>query len=556
MMEMNDRSDRWQVPIRAIQLVLAVFLLGAVLSGCNLLFPTGYTVAFDSNGGAGAMTEQTLDKDEQTTLPVSTLTREGYTFAGWATTAEGSVAYADEASFTMESADVTLYAVWSANTGTAYTVEHYQQDTSGSGYTKVTADTESLSGTTGETVTASANTYTGFSENTSYTDRVASGTIAGDGSLVLKLYYDRDTYTVEYLSNWATGGAPPSDQTKLYGVDLTLSDNSDPLERDGYTFVRWNTAGNGTGTDYAEGATYSANEDATLYAQWSAETHSLSFDANGGTGSMDDVDLDTDEETTLPANAFSKDGKSFSGWATSAVGSVEYEDEDDYTMGTEDATLYAVWADLTIGDRGPAGGCIFYDDTLGYDFNGDRTITSDEKDLLDGTNDGTVMGDRYLEAAPDGWHTPDTVDPGIAWGGLGANITGLSDALGAGEANTNAIVTALSSRSRVAIDPPPEPEPEPEYAATACADYSVTVDGEVYIDWFLPSTKELVVLTSNTRSIPLQITLENSNYWTSNDNPANGSNYATEVSAGYTDAGEVGYSYRLSGYHVRPVRAF
>ncbi|MCF7942369.1 MAG: InlB B-repeat-containing protein, partial [Spirochaetia bacterium] len=112
------------------------------------------------------MTDQTLDTDEQTTLPASTFTREGYTFAGWATTATGTVAYADEASFTMESADVTLYAVWSANTGTAYTVEHYQQDTSGSGYTKVTADTESLSGTTGETVTASANTYTGFSENT------------------------------------------------------------------------------------------------------------------------------------------------------------------------------------------------------------------------------------------------------------------------------------------------------------------------------------------------------------------------------------------------------
>ncbi|MCF7942489.1 MAG: InlB B-repeat-containing protein, partial [Spirochaetia bacterium] len=335
--------------------------------------------------------------------------------------------------------------------------------------------------------------------------------------------------------------------------------NSDPLERDGYTFVRWNTANDGTGTDYAEGATYSANEDATLYAQWSAETHSLSFDANDGTGSMDDVDLDTDEETTLPANEFSKDGKSFSGWATSAEGSVEYEDEDDYTMGTEDTTLYAVWAEPTVGDLGPAGGYIFYDDTVGYDFDGDLTIASDEKDLLDGNNDGTVSGDRYLEAAPYGWYTTNTDDPTMAWGGNGTYIAGLSDALGAGEANTVAIVTALSSRSRVATEPEPEPEPEPEYAATACADYSVTVDGEVYDDWFLPSKDEsnLIYMNLHVSSLGGFLSTGSSgsaSYWTSSVTSRNDLACAKIFDFHY--GGATGYYSRDLLKYIRPVRAF
>ena len=57
--------------------------------------------------------------------------------------------------------------------------------------------------------------------------------------------------------------------------------------RTGYTFAGWNTAANGTGTAYADGATYTFTADITLYAQWTAlPTHTVTFDANGGTGTM------------------------------------------------------------------------------------------------------------------------------------------------------------------------------------------------------------------------------------------------------------------------------
>jgi len=76
------------------------------------------------------------------------------------------------------------------------------------------------------------------------------------------------TYTVTYDANGATSGTAPVDQTKTHDVPLTLATNSGNLARTGYNFAGWNTAANGTGTNYAEGASYTANEDVTLYARW------------------------------------------------------------------------------------------------------------------------------------------------------------------------------------------------------------------------------------------------------------------------------------------------
>jgi hypothetical protein len=79
------------------------------------------------------------------------------------------------------------------------------------------------------------------------------------------------TYTVTYDANGATGGTAPAAQTKTNDVALILASNSGNLARDGFTFAGWNTAGNGSGTDYAEGASYTANAAVTLCAKWAAD---------------------------------------------------------------------------------------------------------------------------------------------------------------------------------------------------------------------------------------------------------------------------------------------
>ena len=87
------------------------------------------------------------------------------------------------------------------------------------------------------------------------------------------------SYTIKYNANDGTGA--PANQTKWYGDALTLS--STKPTRTGYTFSKWNTNSGGTGTAYSAGGSYTANAAATLYAQWTANTYTITFKANGGT---------------------------------------------------------------------------------------------------------------------------------------------------------------------------------------------------------------------------------------------------------------------------------
>ncbi|MDO8520908.1 MAG: InlB B-repeat-containing protein [bacterium] len=76
------------------------------------------------------------------------------------------------------------------------------------------------------------------------------------------------TYPVTYNPGTATGGTVPAAQTKTYDVNLTLETNTGNLARTGYTFAGWDTASDGSGTDYATGGTYTANATVTLYPRF------------------------------------------------------------------------------------------------------------------------------------------------------------------------------------------------------------------------------------------------------------------------------------------------
>lgn len=126
-----------------------------------------------------------------TTLPTAdapAATREGYTFQYWSR--EGQ--YQDVTGQTV-SGWTNLYAAWTPNTDTPYKVEHYKQKLDG---TYVKADTDELTGTTDTRAAAVAKSYTGFTVDKTVEGTVESGIIAGDGSLVLKLYYTRNSYII------------------------------------------------------------------------------------------------------------------------------------------------------------------------------------------------------------------------------------------------------------------------------------------------------------------------------------------------------------------------
>jgi hypothetical protein len=99
----------------------------------------------------------------------------------------------------------------------------------------------------------------------------------------LKIRYCLGTppaFTVTFDPNGGTGSMSP--QTASAPTALTAN----AFTRAGYSFSSWNTAANGSGTSYADGASYAFTANATLYAQWTALNHTVTFDANGGTGSM------------------------------------------------------------------------------------------------------------------------------------------------------------------------------------------------------------------------------------------------------------------------------
>ncbi|TXK51847.1 InlB B-repeat-containing protein, partial [Lactococcus sp. dk322] len=76
-----------------------------------------YDVKFDNNGGKGTMDPMAMTYDQSKALTANTMTKDGYTFQGWATSATGAVVYKDKAEVTnlAKTGDVTLYAVWAAN---------------------------------------------------------------------------------------------------------------------------------------------------------------------------------------------------------------------------------------------------------------------------------------------------------------------------------------------------------------------------------------------------------------------------------------------------------
>ena len=84
-----------------------------------------------------------------------------------------------------------------------------------------------------------------------------------------------NTYTVTYNGNGNTSGTAPADQAKTHDVALTLRTNTGSLAKTGYTFSGWNTSASGTGTDYAEGASYTVNAAVTLYSKWTANTYTV-----------------------------------------------------------------------------------------------------------------------------------------------------------------------------------------------------------------------------------------------------------------------------------------
>ena len=178
---------------------------------------TVFGITYDLNEGTLPVGKTNLENYNVSTetFTLNNPEKAGYTFLGWTggvVNNNGEVINNPTTSQTGASGNVTTstqivaiekgsignrkyIANWRANTDTEYKVEHYKENLDGT-FTKVELDTETLTGTTNEIVTGTPKTYKGFTYDENNKNAVKSGAVKGDGGLILKLYYTRNSYTL------------------------------------------------------------------------------------------------------------------------------------------------------------------------------------------------------------------------------------------------------------------------------------------------------------------------------------------------------------------------
>ena len=199
--------------------------------------PTNVTVTFNANGGTGTMTDQSISYNTPTLLKPNEFTREGYTFQGWATTADGSVAYDDKGLVTFKRRTTTLYAVWALN---SYTITLVQPG-GGTVNTSPAATAEY-----GEIVTVVVTPDSHHTFGSITVTKNSGGTVSLSGSGVTQTFTmpaDNVTVTASlnviptYTVTWSADGDETNQAQYIEGESIVFPATAEGCE--GKTFVGW-----------------------------------------------------------------------------------------------------------------------------------------------------------------------------------------------------------------------------------------------------------------------------------------------------------------------------
>lgn len=327
-------------------------------------------------------------------LPEGTPIRNRYEFTGWYTAAEGGTQITAQTVKNTE-VDETFYAHWVliGNLDSTYKTEYYLQNADGT-YPETTTHSSESTGQIGTTVNAIVSTFVGYTYDETDPNNVASGKVLDnetEGTLVLKLYYTINQYTVSFNANGGEGEMEP--QVFAYGTEGDLRSNT--FTRRGYSFKGWAKTENDS-VAYADGGHFTiGTTDVELFAVWEKLSYSITFDSNGGSA-VATITAAYGDAITAPA-APTKLGYTFRNWVITGTEGVYTIPA---TMPDANIALTAVWdaVDYTltyhangaegsmaaktfhIGDRVTLDAVLFT--KTGYTFNGwALTQTGDVKYL-------------------------------------------------------------------------------------------------------------------------------------------------------------------------------
>ena len=297
---------------------------------------SAYTVTYNNNGGSGCSTTSVTYGGKYGTMCEPT--RNGYVFIGW---------------FDENYKDKPL---------------NYYADTY--------SDLKNAFGYDADALYNHYITY-GKGEGRRISQYVKGDSFTGNANKTIYAGWYAQGYTISYNSNGGTGSMA-SDVVKTGG---TATIKANEFTKKGYTFAGWTTKSDGTddgynwtgwsGTwNYVDGQYGIANKTLKLYARWTPKSYTISYNSNGGTGTMTSDTVSTGGKATIKSNTFAKTGYKFVGWTTKSDGTDDgygwnpgwsgtwNYDNGQYGIANDKLVLYARWDNhftVTYNDNGGSG---------------------------------------------------------------------------------------------------------------------------------------------------------------------------------------------------------
>ena len=315
--------------------------------------PISYTVVYYKNGGSGWIPNSTHSYDTTKALNKNKFYKNGYTFIGWKINDEGRL-FADEEDVenltTVDSDTVKLYAQWSA---TEYVIGYELYG--GTNH----ADNPS-------TYTINDRVKLKYPTMLGYTFLGWTGTDLPWWQPTKDVSFKGQTGPRKYYANWRLdkynitydldGGKVLPPNPTIYDVHTTTFKLNNPTKR-GYTFVGWKEGDNAPVLDVVIGKGSTGHRH--YKAIWEANTYTVIYNSNGGTGDMEASQFTYgDEEKALRLNSFSRKGYQFVGWKSKS--GVDYEDgalvKNLTSQQNGKYNLYAQWELLTYNIEYRLGG--------------------------------------------------------------------------------------------------------------------------------------------------------------------------------------------------------
>ena len=328
--------------------------------------PQPQAVTFNGNGStSGSMTNQSITAGTATALTANSFSRTGYSFAGWNSSADGTgtTSYTNSQSVTIY-APMTIYAQWAilapsvptisvtgGNTTATISITSSETNTVTAGapnsYTVTAYSGTTASGTCTVIPVATSCIITGLTNGTAYTFKAVATNTTGSATSLASAAVTPAPFTVTYNAG-SVGAVTTTSVNTTYnaGTPVTLPTPTAA----GYTFTGWYTAATGGSFVGSPNSSYSPASSTTLYATWTANTYTISYDANGGTGTTPSNGSYQTGGTVYPIAAgtgISKAGYTFTAWNTAIDGTgTTYTPPVNYSTPAA-LTLYAKWAAIS-----------------------------------------------------------------------------------------------------------------------------------------------------------------------------------------------------------------